>query len=603
LFALGPIFDREWRTLPRNARPQWLRGAWIGLFTVIALTCWLSTTEWSRPGTYLDISRLAPLVFQVFTTVQLVILVFFAALAAASAVALEKDRRTFLLLLITDLSDREIVLGKILGSLLPLMQLPLAVLPLQLLLVAAGGVGMEQVLLATVMTWIAMLAGGGLGGLMALWRERTFPALALTALGIVLYLLATRVIAFVPGLDDPANRWLVTALDPITALRVVLDPSGVSPSGGYEGLLAHLGWMLSLATLLLGAGVVMLRVWNPSGEPIMQREIPSDAPEEETDRLKAHSGPGKPRPVFGNPILWRETQTRAYGRRPFIIQIGYLLVLGLILYGALSPILSGDRPPFAAAYGLVPVAVLSLLLVTAQAVTAITSEKDLGALDLLLVTDLTAPEFVFGKLLGILRNTLLYIVPPLLLAGFYGYMGLLANPPARYPELGRSMNASALLCLLGGAGVVFAFTMVLGLHISLRARNSRSAILTALGAVFFLTVGTLVTIALILVNGRFEYQWASFLGFLAAGIGGLWWVLNGDRPSSALTLASWLCPLAVFYAAANLVVGKPGSVETGDPLIPFLVVGGSFGFAVAAMLVPLLSEFDVAMGRTSGGAD
>jgi ABC-type transport system involved in multi-copper enzyme maturation permease subunit len=152
VFGLGPIFDREWNTLPRNARPQWLRGAWIGLFTVIALTCWLSTTEWNRPSSYLDISRLSPLIFQVFTTVQLVILVFFAALAAASAVALEKDRRTFLLLLITDLSDKEIVLGKILGSLLPLMQLPLAVLPLQLLLVAAGGVGLEQVLIATAIT-------------------------------------------------------------------------------------------------------------------------------------------------------------------------------------------------------------------------------------------------------------------------------------------------------------------------------------------------------------------------------------------------------------------------------------------------------------------
>ena len=191
----------------------------------------------------------------------------------------------------------------------------------------------------------------------------------------------------------------------------------------------------------------------------------------------------------------------------------------------------------------------------------------------------------------------------MLLAGWYGYMGLLASPPARYPELARSMNASALLSLLGGATVVFAFTMVLGIHIALRARNSRGAILTGLGAIFFLTVGTLVTIALILVNGRFEYQWASFLAFLGAGIGGLWWVLNGERPSSALTLASWLCPLAVFYAAANLVVGKPGTLETGDPLIPFLVIGGAFGFAIAAMLVPLLSEFDVAMGRTSGGAD
>ena len=53
----------------------------------------------------------------------------------------------------------------------------------------------------------------------------------------------------------------------------------------------------------------------------------------------------------------------------------------------------------------------------------------------------------------------------------------------------------------------------------------------------------------------------------------------------------------------NVLVGKPGSKETADPLVPALVIGVAFGFAITAMLVPLLSEFDVAMGRTSGGAD
>ena len=596
---LGPIFVREWLILPRNGRLQVQRVAWMGLFWVIALTTWLSTAEWSRPGQYLDLSRLGPLIFQMFSLVQVVLLVFYAALASASAVALEKDRRTFLLLLITDLADREIVLGKIIGSILPLLTLPLASLPLMALLVLTGGVGIWQVLAVTLLTWTAMVASGALGGLMALWRERTFPALALTALGVVLYLLIVRLTGFLP---QPWGQAVSTVLDPFLALGLVLDPATlILDRGGW--LLAHLGWMAALGCGLLGAGMVMLRVWNPSGEPIMQREVPDEAPAEEVDRMRAHAAPGQIRHVVGNPILWRETHTRAYGRRPFLIQLGYLLVLGLILYGTLVPVLAGERFPFAAAYGLLPVLVLSLLLVAAQAVTAITTEKDLGALDLLLVTDLTAGEFIFGKLLGIVRNTLLFIVPPLVLGAVYAAGGYLATPPVRYPELGSSMNAMALLCLLGGLLVVFAFCMVLGIHIALRSPTSRAAILTALGSVFFLTVGTLVTIALILVNGRFEYQWASFLAFLGAGIGGLWWVLNGDRPSSALTLASWVCPLAVFYTAATVVVGKPGTGETGDPLIPFLVVAASFGFAITAMLVPLLSEFDVAMGRTSGGAD
>ena len=73
-------------------------------------------------------------------------------------------------------------------------------------------------------------------------------------------------------------------------------------------------------------------------------------------------------------------------------------MLALICYFALAPLWGGAHYPFAAAYGLAPVGVLSLLLVAAQAATSITSERDVGALDLLLVTDLTPKEFIFGKL-------------------------------------------------------------------------------------------------------------------------------------------------------------------------------------------------------------
>ena len=82
--------------------------------------------------------------------------------------------------------------------------------------------------------------------------------------------------------------------------------------------------------------------------------------------------------VGANPILWREISTRAYGRRPLLVKTAYFVVLALICYFALAPLWGGARFPFAAAYGLVPVGVLSLLLVAAQAATAITSERDVG---------------------------------------------------------------------------------------------------------------------------------------------------------------------------------------------------------------------------------
>jgi ABC-type transport system involved in multi-copper enzyme maturation permease subunit len=612
---LGPIFGREWLTLPRRGRHYVTRTAYLGLLWILGLTAWQAAVGWDRPATLGDTARFSLLLFQILTYVQLVLLLFFAALSAASSITVEKDRRTFILLLLTDLRNYEIVLGKLLGSLLQIGLLLAGVVPLLMMHLFLGGVSGEQVIQAVTVLAATALAAGSLGVLIALWREKTFQALALTVLFLVLYLCLVHALSALPGLLGlvglggrltPETVAAVQVwLEPFVAMRTVIEPlpaemRGLAPAYGY-GLA-----MLGLSVLLNAWAMRKLRVWNPSGEPIMQRERPEEA-DEDKDRAKAHAAPGEARRVWANPILWREIATRAYGRRPLLVKLAYFLVLGLVCYMALG---SGGGD-WAAARGLVPVGILSLLLVSAQAVTAITSERDTGALDLLLVTDLTPREFIFGKLFGIVYNTKEFLLPPLILAVYYACRGLLAAPPPRMrfespalflTELVRK-NAEAAVCVVLGAVILLTFTMVLGLHVALRNEKSRLAILNTLATVFFLSVGTLICIYLIVINGRFEYQWFSFIFFLAAGIGGLWWVLSGDRPSTALTIASWLCPLAVYYSVTNIMIGNPTTRESTDPIVPFLVTGGTFAFTVAAMLVPLLSEFDVALGRTTGGGE
>jgi ABC-type transport system involved in multi-copper enzyme maturation permease subunit len=654
---LGPIFNREWLTVPRRSSHYFVRSAYLGTIWAVGVAAWQMTVGWGRMPTLGDASRFGLLLFEVLTGVQLVLLVFFAALSAASAVMLEKDRRTFVLLLLTDLRSYEIVLGKLLGSLLPIVLLLLGMLPVLALLILLGGVSLAQVGQMAVVLATAILAAGSLGNLVALWRDRTFQVLALTVLLLVLYLClvfqpAALVAVGVAGL----GAWAVQAALPptrrSTPFRIVLLVLGLgvaavaaAAAGTYlasaawfqaatptvqtwlspfhawltvlgtvpseEGVLAPAyGFavaMLLVSVLLNVWGILRLRVWNPSGEPIMQREAP-EAAEEEKDRARAHAAPGAVRQVWANPILWREICTRAYGRRPLLVKLAYALVVGLICSYALSGLgAPGEHLGIRPALGLVAVAVLSLLLVSAQAVTAITSERDTGALDLLLVTDLTPKEFIFGKLGGILWNALLFALPPLLLAAYYGHHGLLATPPRTHPELLAYRNAEALVSAWGVSLVLLAFALVLGVHVALRNQHSRVAILNTLGTIFFLSVGTGVCIVLILINGgsggRFEYQWLSFLFFILAGILGLWWVLSGDRPSAALTLAAWLCPLAVFYSVVNILVGKPGTEETADPMMPLVVMTVAFGFTVAAMVVPLVSEFDVALGRTTAGGE
>ena len=596
---LGPIAYREVITLPRKGGHYVTRAVYLGVLWVLALTAWQAVVGWEQLATIGDNARFHIILFQILVYAQLTLLLFFSALTSANNITIEKDRRTFVLLLMTDLRNYEIVLGKLFGSMLQILILLFGTLPIFALLLFLGGITGQQVIQAFLIMAATTIAAGSLGTLVALWRDKTFQTLALTVLYLVLYLILVWGLSVLPELVGFISVDMVdnvqACLDPVSALQSVLEPFSQSNSiipAAYGYTVA----MLGLSVLINFVSIWKLRKWNPKGEPIMQREKIADGPE--VDRAKAHAAPGKLRNVWANPILFREIMTRAYGNRPLIVKAAYFLVLGLICYYALLPLFRGEYGnPWLAAQGLVPVTILSMLLINAQAVTAITTERDLRSLDLLLVTDLTAQEFIFGKLLGILYNTKEFLLPPLILAIIYGVNGFMASPP----ELGRNMESTA--CVVVAMLVVFAFIMVFGVHVALRNKSSRLAIANALGTVFFLTCGTLVCIFLILINGRFEYQWASFIFFLAAGIGGLWWVLSADRPSTALTLAAWLCPLGVFYTVTTVLIGKPGTRESADPIMPFLVIVGAFGFTLAAMMVPLLSEFDVAMGRTTSDAD
>jgi hypothetical protein len=127
--------------------------------------------------------------------------------------------------------------------------------------------------------------------------------------------------------------------------------------------------------------------------------------------------------------------------------------------------------------------------------------------------------------------------------------------------------------------------------------SSRSAIGISLGTVFFLFVGV-VTCLIIMVSfsGSFQVQYAPFLAFILGGSIGLYVALGIRNPSSAILCASALLPIATFFALVSFVLGN-------RELSICLVVSGTYGFAIAAMLVPAIGEFDFAMGRTKAGEE
>jgi len=224
-----------------------------------------------------------------------------------------------------------------------------------------------------------------------------------------------------------------------------------------------------------------------------------------------------------------------------------------------------------------PTIILSLLLINAQAVASVTSERDLKSMDLLLVTEVQPSEFLFGKVLGAVYNSKEILAGPVLLLVFGQILGWTGG-------FGLFMASTAFIVLAG-------FAAVLGIHAALRYDTSRIAIANSQGTMFLLLVGAFVCLYLIVISGRFEAQWASFVLFIVLGSVGLWISLSANHPTSAITLAAATMPVATFYCIIAFVVG--------DRVAPFLVLCSAYGFATAAMSVPLLAEFDVATGRTT----
>ncbi|MCD4726379.1 MAG: ABC transporter permease subunit [Pirellulales bacterium] len=591
---IGPVFTRELAIAPRRTKLYVARSAYPLALLVLMSTAWLVLTGTQLVQDVGDLARFGTVLFQILAPLQLALAIFFSALLAASEVAHEKDRRTLVLLLLTNLSNSELVLGKLLASLLSVLVMLAAALPVFLLTALLGGVSYGQIARAMAVTLAAVLACGSLGSLLALWREKTFQALALTVLVLVAWLALGEIVAagvLGESFGGLPCRALAAGFSPWQAIQEAARPYAYNqPALGPLGTPVNLFLVTTVAVSLLlnGLAVALVRVWNPSrndefgmmNDESSLREVDGDIERTAHDSsLIIHHSSLQTRRVWDNPVIWREMRTWAYGRKMLVVRLAYLVLFGLAA-GSLYMMFSGGQlttqgPPVLAALML-----LSLVLVNAQAVTSLTSERDARALDLLLVTDLTPKEIVFGKLGGVFYNTKEMVLLPMLLC-----VGL---------WLAGTLSLEHLLYVLGGLAVMYAFVATLGLHAGMTYANSGAAVSTSLGTVFFLLVGVAVCMRIMIAfSGSFGAQLLPFVAFMVFGGVGLYAVLGARNPSTAIGLASFLCPFATFYAITSYLMNPPA------PLAALLATVAAYGFTTAAMLVPAICEFDVATGRTT----
>jgi ABC-type transport system involved in multi-copper enzyme maturation permease subunit len=553
---LGAVFEREVRTVPRNRGLAIARAVYAGALLAIIATCWLVITGTQSITTAGDTARFGATLLRILAPLQLALAMLAAAMTSAVSVSAEKDRRTLELLLVSRLTDAQLVFGKLAGSLVRVLLLVLSAVPMFALAGLFGGVTPEQLARVFVVTVATALAAASIATTVAFWKDTTFQTLAITAFALVAWIAAGEITAATGGVTAAA------AVSPPRALFAALGPHGAQT---YLPFLATAAGVILVANLI---GVSQVRRWNVAVG--RRREQPETA-----DAVAAR---GESRQVWENPILWREICTKAYGRRIVFVRIAWFLLFAAAVAGIVAEARSPQPDRLAVAIAVIPMALASLLAVTALAVTSITTERDRGAFDVLLVTDLEPKEFVWGKLVGVLVVAREIVLLPLLLCGALVVSGI------------ASLENGIYLAL--GLAVLLFFSAVLGLHVGLSYPASRRAIAVALGTVAFLFIGVATAMRIMVAFGSsFELQLAPFLAVIVGGAVGLYAALSARNPSPAIGWASALLPALTFVGITSFL--------QGNSLQVLLVALVAYGFATVALLVPAIGAFDLLTGRST----
>ncbi len=132
--GLGPVFAYEWARSSRRWQAYALRSSFV-LFLLMALAyVWLNTRSFPPKSNIRLMAELGEWFFQAVIGTQLTLVLLAAPAATAGSICLYRARGTMTHMLMTDLADFEIVLGKLAARLVPVVGLVACTLPMTALL-------------------------------------------------------------------------------------------------------------------------------------------------------------------------------------------------------------------------------------------------------------------------------------------------------------------------------------------------------------------------------------------------------------------------------------------------------------------------------------
>jgi ABC-type transport system involved in multi-copper enzyme maturation permease subunit len=384
---LGPVFLLEWKSAARRSRHFRFRN--IYMVVLLAEFCFF-VFAWATRGfdpfagrmtpwrvTALVIADYLPL----FTIQHLLLLLLVTPALAAGSISDEKARGTLPLLLTTQLTAAEIVLGKWLGQAAQVLVLAMPAVPIVTFLHAMCGLMPEIVLAWAIESVVLALLLSALSLLTSVWARTT------TAAVVSVYAILAAALAAV---------WLAGLGGLVSSLTLISPP--------FNGL--HRDWQwLMLAPTVLSLACVAVTAWRL--RPVCAVEG-AHRPRRRWSRWLDRP------PVSNAPVRWKERYVGELGLLTFARKLPRWAAIGLTFALGLAAAwwVPGDGTIFAV-HGIGMILLVGLAVAVRSSGT-VCRERERQTWDGLLVTPLTAYDLVRGKLWGIIDSIKPYMLAYLL---------------------------------------------------------------------------------------------------------------------------------------------------------------------------------------------
>ncbi len=617
--GVGPVFIYECLANSRRWQSYAIRSCGVA-----ALLLAMSTIAWSNstpvePNAWREYARLGTYYFYAMIGVELALVMLAAPAATAGAICMDRSRGTLAHMLATDLSDPEIVLGKLAARLLPVLGLVACSWPVLAISSLLGGIDPTALTMAFAVVLAVALLGCTMALALSVWARKPHEVVLVTYTFWMLVLLLWPIWFGLSrgGLINAPPLWTLVANPFYLAFAPYSDP-------GKLGFADYLGFFV--ATLGASCLLTALAVWRM--RPVAARGTGDHRKEPGLGRLGrlVRWLPG-PR-LDGNPVLWREW----HRSRPSPWMMGLLLLVGgsttiACVIGAVTFWAEGVDPgsmnPGASAgvFGYILQLLFGLLMLSVVAPTAMSEERQRGSLDLLATTTLPTRTIVLGKWLGTFRLAALLVMGP----GLVGLaMATASKDSWKAAATARGFYQETSLSsgeVYFGAALLVATILVhgalltsLGLALATWIRRQSRAI--AISVCFFVAVAVAWPILVAVIRSRSDNQGIMELSpiFLAGSCSDLltfrgprfrsllWWGTFWDVEVGALAMGLLWLAVRTFDRCFGRIAEQPRRTPLLSDFVVVLAgllnAGSLFGAIAMGFLgiLPATSTFPMTAG-------